>query len=798
MEKIYKTDSYRLRFLSDNKDGEHIHRDTELLFVIGGNAEVRILDEKFLLSEGDSIIVNSSFRHSWCSAGDAKILEIHYAYKMVTEYTKSPGLFFYCNSSAESDKKYEGIRTIVGDILNSCALEDRNAAFFRTSEVYRLLYYLSVYFTHPSEVNNRNEIDAQFHELLQYISSNYQQKISPGDAANRISLSISHFNRLFRKQTGQSFHAYLMGIRMQSALSELIYTDHSIANIAENNGFPNASASCRSFGQLYKESPAAYRKRHRSEFQEPETKELQIAEMEPYWENGVLHSWHAWLDEPYRINIDTRKTSVTGTEDCRIWTDCICLGDCSLLISGNYRRQVEEIKNEIGFSHGYLRGLFSDELYLREGHESVITRFDRLDEIFDFLVSKGIIPVIAMDNRPSKDPHSIEHAFAGYGENRVFENMEECRQIISGLMKHWLGRYGMYTLRHWSFDIWYDEYHENVLGIKGDFVSLYSQISRIIREYLPDCRIGGCGLSNAIDRAKFDDLITQWSDSDVLPDFLSIPYVSYERQANNGRMIPIFRPDHEFFRETVHYVRLRMAAVGWNDKPLVISGWNMGLAEANWFNDSCSRAASMLSYMADEYDGLSFVVLDPLSDRQGSTSPKKALYGGRGLINRQGIRKPSYYAFEFYSDLGEKLISRGEHYVAGSDSEGAYTILCFNQKDLRAEVFEKLEQGAGPELLNNAFTDDKGMDYIITLTGIPDGDYVIKQLTVSETMGGILPEWERLGEPGEEDREALDYMQRICIPHYQKENVSVENGSVSIRGMLEPHEFRLISVQKRA
>ena len=97
---------------------------------------------------------------------------------------------------------------------------------------------------------------------IDYISKNYSQEIKLKDLAKVCSLSLSAFERHFKK----SFHLtpiqYLNRYRIQQSCAALSQTDAPISSIAVDCGFYDQSHFTRSFLKVLHTTPAAYRKRY--------------------------------------------------------------------------------------------------------------------------------------------------------------------------------------------------------------------------------------------------------------------------------------------------------------------------------------------------------------------------------------------------------------------------------------------------------------------------------------------------------------------------------------------------------
>lgn len=82
------------------------------------------------------------------------------------------------------------------------------------------------------------------------------------DLAKRVGLSVSQFDRIFRKILGTSPRQYLLRVRVEAASRSLATTSETIASIAYRFGFHDHAHFSRAFRQVMGTSPSLYRKEH--------------------------------------------------------------------------------------------------------------------------------------------------------------------------------------------------------------------------------------------------------------------------------------------------------------------------------------------------------------------------------------------------------------------------------------------------------------------------------------------------------------------------------------------------------
>ncbi|MDQ8203635.1 helix-turn-helix domain-containing protein [Pelagicoccus sp. SDUM812003] len=96
---------------------------------------------------------------------------------------------------------------------------------------------------------------------VEHVERHYQRRIPLGEVSKVAGASERHFCKVFKKETGLSFVAYLTRFRVQRAQKELRETARQISEIAFDSGFESIAQFNRAFKSVSGESPSAYRKR---------------------------------------------------------------------------------------------------------------------------------------------------------------------------------------------------------------------------------------------------------------------------------------------------------------------------------------------------------------------------------------------------------------------------------------------------------------------------------------------------------------------------------------------------------
>ncbi len=97
------------------------------------------------------------------------------------------------------------------------------------------------------------------HQTIQYLNTHYGERITLEDMARRVYLSPSYFSRIFRKETGITFSAYLNRVRIERSKELLRHPSIRLTDIALMVGFEDQSYFTKVFKKLTGTTPLHYR-----------------------------------------------------------------------------------------------------------------------------------------------------------------------------------------------------------------------------------------------------------------------------------------------------------------------------------------------------------------------------------------------------------------------------------------------------------------------------------------------------------------------------------------------------------
>ena len=108
------------------------------------------------------------------------------------------------------------------------------------------------------------DIHSELGAALQMMHQQFAENLPVSELAKKAHLSISAFERKFKKQFQLTPRQYIRHLRVHDACYKLSHTSESLVDIAASCGYVDQSHFSREFTRVTNETPLKYRKRHRA------------------------------------------------------------------------------------------------------------------------------------------------------------------------------------------------------------------------------------------------------------------------------------------------------------------------------------------------------------------------------------------------------------------------------------------------------------------------------------------------------------------------------------------------------
>jgi AraC-like DNA-binding protein len=108
------------------------------------------------------------------------------------------------------------------------------------------------------------DIDRELGPALGVMKEQFASTIKISELAKEVGLSLSAFERKFKKAFHMTARSYIRHLRVHEACYLLSHSSHQLVEVAHRCGFSDQSHLSREFSRIMKTTPLTYRKSHRA------------------------------------------------------------------------------------------------------------------------------------------------------------------------------------------------------------------------------------------------------------------------------------------------------------------------------------------------------------------------------------------------------------------------------------------------------------------------------------------------------------------------------------------------------
>ena len=241
---------------------QHVNRYDELLYVLDGKCTLELENGMtFPAGSGDFLLVPRLIPHRdiFEPLRGLKIMMVVFSWKNAEEFfSKVTNIELHRLDFATRSEVRRRLEFMYGQWSRD-EISRKNANI--QLHALLMLMYQSII---QAEDSTEKEFTGVVHpKLIQqakfFLTENYASEITLEQMAQKLGISPSYLSRLFQKEFGVSFSAYLTTVRLENAVSLLRHTTLQIAEIAYRCGFKDSSYFIKTFRQHYGKTPGNFR-----------------------------------------------------------------------------------------------------------------------------------------------------------------------------------------------------------------------------------------------------------------------------------------------------------------------------------------------------------------------------------------------------------------------------------------------------------------------------------------------------------------------------------------------------------
>lgn len=261
----------------------HWHEDPEIIVVLKGGLSLQISFEKFILEEGDIMIVNSLESHRMSAIkSDTEVLFITpdwercldvepYFYESLAIADYSLG---FAEIRANRDLLMRGILVLLKALpheqwnkgVSKQVLDDILEALNDLLKTFTLIYRPKVQRGDGFVEASEKKIQMMY-RMIHYLYQNYNDSPSLEDYVKTEHYSLHHISHVIGEITGTSFRDWLTYVRVEQAEKLLLSTELPVNDVARQVGFSSTRYFNSNFYKWYGTTPTNFRRLYKSKYE---------------------------------------------------------------------------------------------------------------------------------------------------------------------------------------------------------------------------------------------------------------------------------------------------------------------------------------------------------------------------------------------------------------------------------------------------------------------------------------------------------------------------------------------------
>jgi Beta-xylosidase len=482
---------------------------------------------------------------------------------------------------------------------------------------------------------------------------------------------------------------------------------------------------------------------------------------------------------------------------------CITAGRAAEGLRASWQKQLKELQSDIGFEYIRFHGIFHDDMAIysedKDGNSKFFWQY--FDELFDFLQEVNLRPIFELGFVPTVLATKPNTVFWWHANGCPPTNYEKWALLVSETVKHSIERYGIDEVRKWYFEVWNEPNLRSFWsGTQEEYFKLYKYSVDAIKNIDTQLKVGGPSTSGADFRESethlpyFEAFIDYCYKNNLPIDFFTAhPYPTYWPldEAGNQQMGYM---DKDSTIKHLNLIRKIVDRSPYKNAEIHLTEWSSSPSPRDLIHDTPFMAPFIL-YNCTQCIGLvSSLAFWDFTDIFEENGPGESLFhGGFGLINVQGIKKPSYHAYKFLSQLGNELLYNDENCIVTRSNDN-YQILLWNFCYYKDNFARGDRSSLSLHNRDEVFRDKK-LDLKICISNL-QGRFKEHVFKLGKEYGSALHNWYDMGAPESPTKAQINLLKENSVPTnistIEKNIINDYTKSFS----LEPHDAVLVTLRK--
>ncbi len=470
----------------------------------------------------------------------------------------------------------------------------------------------------------------------------------------------------------------------------------------------------------------------------------------------------------------------------RFFNDCVGSDYPGTLYRPDTLAQLKIAVDELGFRRLRFHAIFHDTLKTvsRDSQGRLVFDFDGIDRLYDALLERRIRPLVELGFTPKALATSDSKIFYWAG-NTSHPLADDWVALVDAFVRHLLQRYGADEVRQWQFEVWNEP---NLDGFwehadQQAYFDLYTRSAKAIKAIDPALKVGGPSTAGA---AWVPEFLAHAQATGTPVDFITTHAYGVDAGFLDefGVEDRQLSPSPDAIVGDVRRVRSQIQSSHLPGLPLYFTEWSTSYNPRDKVHDSYMSAAYVLTKLRQSRglaQSMSYWTFSDLFEEPGP--PDAAFHGGFGMMTRDGLRKPVWFAYKYLAALqGRELASSDPFCWATTDTNGVRAVI-WDWRNPDQHIGNRSFFGKPQPARDLA-------PVSISLRGIPPGRYALSLHRTGYLANDAHTAWLKMGAPRNLDASQLQRLQDLTrdLPESRREVRVDGSGRVALQVRLRTHD----------
>lgn len=475
----------------------------------------------------------------------------------------------------------------------------------------------------------------------------------------------------------------------------------------------------------------------------------------------------------------------------QVYKECVGAGRASEGLRADWQQQLIYIQKELGFKYIRFHGLLNDDMhvYTEDKNGNTLYNWQYVDKLYDFLLSVGIKPFVELGFMPPDLASGTKTVFWWKGNVTPPKSYEKWEALIKALVMHFEERYGKAEVEKWYFEVWNEpDLGGFWAGTQQEYFKLYQCSVNAVKSVSKTYRVGGPGTA----RQPWIHPFLDYCAANNLPvDFVSTH--SYNTKSvldefGTGRRRLL---DENYLPDAVQRARRVVDSTIYKGAELHYTEFNSSPSSRDPLHDTYQNAAWLLSTLKRTEKGVNSMSYWTFTDIFEEAGPAMTpLHGGFGLLNLQGIRKPSFFAYKFLNQLGETELVNADTNSWVCKTKNGVQVLFWN----RHMPFNDTTKYNETYFRNKIEAPDAGT-VNIKVKNVPNGNYELQVFKTGYHSNDVFSAYLEMGSPRSLSQKQEQELRKVVSGEpISKTKITITNGVFSWKSADRENDAWLIKL----